>query len=61
MAETQVMDDPKRDDPRGSELGEMKARRETMADGRRYIVYYTFGDESEDAADRKTEAKAENV
>jgi len=61
MAETQVKDDPKHDDPRGSELGEMKARRETMADGRRYIVYYTFGDGSRDAADIKTEAKAEDV
>ena len=26
-------------------LGEMHKRRETMADGKRYIIYYTFGDE----------------
>lgn len=26
-------------------VGEMRKRRETMADGRRYILYYTFGDE----------------
>jgi len=26
-------------------VGEMRKRRETMADGRRYIIYYTFGDE----------------
>lgn len=26
-------------------IGEMHKRRETMADGKRYIIYYTFGDE----------------
>ncbi|MDQ3042874.1 MAG: hypothetical protein M3R11_10935 [Acidobacteriota bacterium] len=26
-------------------LGEMHKRRETMPDGKRYIIYYTFGDE----------------
>jgi len=26
-------------------VGEMHKRRETMPDGRRYIIYYTFGDE----------------
>jgi hypothetical protein len=26
-------------------IGEMHKRREMMADGRRYIIYYTFGDE----------------
>ena len=26
-------------------IGEMHKRREVMADGRRYIIYYTFGDE----------------
>ncbi len=25
-----------------SDTGEMRARRETMADERRYIIYYTF-------------------
>lgn len=25
--------------------GEMHKRREMMADGRRYIIYYTFGEE----------------
>lgn len=24
-------------------VGEMQKRRETMADGRRYMIYYTFG------------------
>ena len=28
-----------------NKVGEMHKRRETMADGRRYIIYYTFGDE----------------
>jgi hypothetical protein len=27
-------------------VGEMQKRREKMADGRRYIIYYTFGEES---------------
>jgi len=26
-------------------VGEMHKRRETMADGKRYIIYYTFGNE----------------
>ena len=30
---------------RGADVGEMHARRELMEDGRRYIVYYTFGDD----------------
>jgi hypothetical protein len=25
-------------------VGEMRKRREVMADGKRYIIYYTFGD-----------------
>lgn len=28
-----------------SPVGEMHKRRETMPDGRRYIIYYTFGGE----------------
>jgi hypothetical protein len=31
-------------------VGEMHKRRETMADGKRYIIYYTFGDGGEDSA-----------
>ena len=31
-------------------VGEMHKRRETMADGKRYIIYYTFGDEANIAA-----------
>jgi hypothetical protein len=27
------------------EIGEMHKRREPMVDGRRYIIYYTFGNE----------------
>jgi hypothetical protein len=30
-------------------VGEMRKRRETMADGKRYIIYYTFDGESENA------------
>ncbi len=28
-------------------IGEMRKRRETMPDGKRYIIFYTFGDEKE--------------
>lgn len=33
---------PKAGVPRGMATGEMDSRRETMADGKRYIIYYTF-------------------
>jgi hypothetical protein len=36
-------------------LGEMHKRKETMADGRRYIIYYTFGEDEQ--ARPKTENK----
>lgn len=32
------------------ETGEMRRRRETMADGKRYIIYYTFGGIGDGAA-----------
>ena len=38
-------------------VGEMLKRREKMADGKRYIIYYTFGEE---AAKPQSEVK-ENV
>jgi hypothetical protein len=41
-----------------NKVGEMRKRRETMADGKRYIIYYTFGDE-ENA--RQNEEVQENV
>jgi len=28
-----------------NKVGEMHKRRETMPDGKRYIIYYTFGEE----------------
>ena len=35
-------------------FGEVQKRLETMADGRRYIIYYTFGE------DEKARPKTEN-
>lgn len=32
-------------------LGAMRKRRVTMADGRRYLIYYTFGDDAETVED----------
>ena len=40
-------------------VGEMRKRRETMADGRRYIIYYTFGDGSENSEAMKEIENAE--
>ena len=36
-------------------IGEMHKRRETMPDGRRYIIFYTFG--KEEAAAPESEVK----
>ena len=53
-------DDPVRN-PRGSGLGETLARRETMADGRRYIIYYTFQEQKDNAMIAGTEETAQDV
>ncbi len=40
----------------GESIGDIHKRREMMADERRYIIYYTFG-EDENPALKKTEAE----
>ena len=41
---------------------EMQKRREIMADGRRYIIYYTFGEDREETRENRREnEKGENV
>jgi hypothetical protein len=47
-------EDKKKND---SAIGEMHKRREKMADGKRYIIYYTFGKDSEESS--KTIKKGE--
>jgi hypothetical protein len=48
-------------------VGEMHKRREVMADGRRYIIYYTFGadepsaDKRVDTAENRTSEVPNNV
>ena len=37
------------------EPGEMHIRREVMEDGKRYIIFYTFGDETTEPADEVSE------
>ena len=37
-------------------LGEMNKRREMMADGKRYLIYYTFG-VGDNVATRQTESE----
>jgi hypothetical protein len=40
----------------GKPVGEMQKRRETMPDGKRYIIYYTFGDENQNEFGRENSA-----
>lgn len=45
-------------------VGEMHKRRETMPDGKRYIIYYTFGDggeNSETVTETENAEASENV
>ena len=42
-------------------VGEMHKRRETMPDGKRYIIYYTFGDEGKKTAENNENEVKENV
>ncbi len=47
-------------------VGEMRKRRETMPDGKRYIIYYTFGAEKGENSEsvtenQKAEEASENV
>lgn len=41
-------------------VGEMHKRTETMADGKRYIIYYTFGDDNRNGAAGETSATNSN-
>ena len=41
-------------------VGEMHKRQEVMADGRRYIIYYTFGAEAA-SADKPTDAGGDDT
>lgn len=40
----------------GKKVGEMRKRQETMADGKRYIIYYTFENENQNDAGREDSA-----
>lgn len=42
-------------------VGEMKKRRVTMADGKRYLIYYTFGGESENSAQSERNEKMAEI
>ena len=45
-------------------VGEMHKRRETMPDGKRYIIYYTFGDAGESGeamTENENAEESENV
>lgn len=41
--------------------GEMRKRRETMADGKRYIIYYTFGETSDEQEKPEKSEVSESV
>jgi hypothetical protein len=60
MSEPKEPENSMEDDQRGSAVGEMHPRREEMADGRRYIIYYTFGDKGGEPMNKR-EGTPENV
>ena len=41
-------------------IGEMHKRRETMSDGKRYLIYYTFGSNTE-ASDAEVKPSADKI
>ncbi len=43
---------------RAENVGEMSKRREKMADGRRYIIYYNFEKAVEQRSDKLTKSEA---
>lgn len=55
MPEVNDKDNFRDTDQRGSVVGDMHARREQMADGRRYIIYYTFGEQTREHSINKEE------
>lgn len=61
MPESKETDDPRNDIQRGSVIGAMHARREQMEDGRRYIIYYTFGEDAGETPKNSKEGTPENV
>ena len=61
MAEIRNEDDSPQSLRRGDSVGEMHARREKMADGRRYIIYYTFGEQAKEPKIGDKEGASENV
>ena len=56
MAESERPNDGMAEAPGPANVGEMHPRRETMADGRRYIIYYTFGEQPEVETTGESEA-----
>ena len=61
MPELKEPDNIQDDIQRGSAVGEMHARREQMADGRRYMIYYTFGDLSVEMPENSKEETPQDV
>jgi hypothetical protein len=61
MPESKEPVNPRNDIQSGSTVGEMHARREQMADGRRYIIYYTFGEDSGESPVNSGEGAPGNV
>jgi len=47
-------------DPRGTSVGQIEKRRETMADGRRYMIYYTFRPMQEGSSSEREAAPSIN-
>lgn len=49
----------KETDERAMRVGEMRKRREKMADGRRYIIYYTFASSSDEQTPHENDSQTE--
>lgn len=47
-------------DSQDTNLEKMNKRRELMEDGRRYIIFYTFGSEDLNSSPREIETQKEN-
>ena len=61
MSDSKMINESQTYDRRGSGQVEMHARREKMADARRYIIYYTFGEEGDNDTNRDMEVTTEDV
>jgi len=61
MTDSNETDKPLDGMKRGDTVGELRARREQMADGRRYIIYYSFDEHDRDHQVKRQEGSSDDV